>query len=137
MNIENTSLDCSVYTSEGIFYFKVSQDPTGRTTVSDLRRGATYWTSAYPYEVHQAITEAINRLENIMANTSKINGVVSLTEQTLGTVLFNKVLANTSYQVVLSIDEFIPIIVTEKTTTGFTFELATAYTGLVRYDVIY
>jgi glutaredoxin 2 len=137
MDIENTSLDCSVHTPEGVFYFRVSQDPAGRTSVSDLRRGSTYWTAAYPYEVHQAITEAINRLENLMANTSKINGVVSLDDQSTGAVLFNKVLANTSYQVVFSIDDFIPIIVTDKTTTGFTFELATSYTGLVRYDVIY
>ena len=71
MDIENTSLDCSIHTPEGVFYFRVSQDPSGRTSVSDLRRGSTYWTAAYPYEVHQAITEAINRLENLMANTSK------------------------------------------------------------------
>lgn len=137
MDIENTSLDCSVNTPEGTFYFKVSIDPTSRVTVSDLRRGSVYWSSAYPYEVHQAISEAISRLENLMINTSKINGVVSLNDQATGRVLFNRVLANTSYQVLFSLDEFIPILVTEKTTTGFTFELGTSYTGLVRYDVIY
>jgi len=134
---EATILKYSVITSLGKYYFSVISDLYGNISVSEVKRGtSTHNENTYPQAVHTAIQNAISKLENIMSSLSNFNGSVSLTNNNEGSVIFSTPTANTEYRVLFSIDDFIPVRVKNRTTTGFTFELGSNFTGVVRYDVI-
>lgn len=137
MSLIATSLDYSVHTGLGTFYFSVSADSSGRITVSDVRKGAVAFNGAYPLKVHTEISSAIARLENIMAGISTVNGTVTLNNTTAGQVVFASPVANADFRVIFSIDDFIGARVTARSITGFSFELSAPYTGDIQYDIIF
>lgn len=133
---EATSLTFSVPSTRGKYTFTVTSNSYGDITVSEVRRYGYGIESTYPSEVQRAITDAISRLEDIMAGISTLNGSITLTAQSEGQVVFTSPLANTDYRVIFSIDDFVIGRVKTRTTTGFTFELSAPYTGILRYDVL-
>jgi len=136
MILQATSLTYLVPTGFGKYQFTVTSNQFGDITVNNITRDSVAFFGSYPLPVQQAINDAISRLENIVAGVSTLNGSVLLANQSEGSIVFGSPLPNTNYRVVFSIDDFIPVRVKSRTTTGFTFELATAYTGTLRYDIL-
>jgi hypothetical protein len=71
-----------------------------------------------------------------MSNISTLTGSLTLTNQSEASVNFDTPMPNTSYRVVFSVDDFVFVRVKSRTTTGFTLELSTAFTGDLKYDII-
>jgi len=137
MKLQKTSQTYVVPTSRGTFHFTVSSFFNGDIIVSDIKRDSVSWFGAYPKEVQTAITEAIQKLEAIMSNLSSLNGTVTLNNASTGQVLFDTPLQNTNYRVLFTVDDFILVRVTSRTTTGFTFEIGVDFTGDVKYDILF
>lgn len=92
-------------------------------------------TSQIPEAVLQAITDSKEEVQDILAQTSALNGTLSFVDQTSTSIVFVVPFTNTSYRVYVSLGDFIDYRITNKTTTGFTIELNVTYTGSVQYDV--
>lgn len=125
--------------SGGVFYyFTIGMDQTGNLSVKDIQtpngRVVDQFTSI-PESVTDDIRTALNQVENLVAQTSAVNGQLVFTGETSKTVTFVTPFVGTSYRVVLSQQDFIPLRITGKTTTGFVVEAGVTYTGTVGFDV--
>lgn len=78
---------------------------------------------------------AIGQVENLLASTSAVNGILTFTAETSKTVNLSTPFANTNYRVLVSSQDFVPFRITTKTLTEFTIEAGTTYTGQVGFDV--
>lgn len=136
MRLVSTAMSYSVPTTQGTFQFSVVSDTAGNFTISNVKRNSIAWTGSYPIEVHNAISTAVSRLETIMSNITTLSGTISLTNQSEAQVIFSAPLPNTDYRVLFTVDDFIVIRVKTRTTTGFTLETSTAFTGQIRYDIL-
>jgi hypothetical protein len=88
-----------------------------------------------PGEVLDEINAAKAEVENILAQTSAVNGTLSFVAETAQSIVFATPFANTSYRVYVTMEDFIDYRITNKTTVGFDIELNVTYTGTVQYDV--
>jgi len=88
-----------------------------------------------PGEVLDEINAAKADVENILAQSSAVNGTLTFTDQTTQSIVFATPFANTAYRVYVTLNDFIDWRITNKTTTGFDIELNVTYTGEVQYDV--
>jgi len=88
-----------------------------------------------PGEVLDEINAAKAEVENILAQTSAVNGTLTFTDETIQSIVFATPFANTEYRVYVSLEDFIDWRIVNKTTTGFDIELNVTYTGTVQYDV--
>jgi len=88
-----------------------------------------------PQSVLDAIGMAKNQVQNIVAQTSTINGTLNFVDQTGQSVVFATPFTDTSYRVYVTLEDFIDYRIINKTTTGFDIELNVTYTGPVQYDV--
>ncbi len=88
-----------------------------------------------PQAVLDEITAAKQEVENLVAQTSAINGTIDFVDQTSATILFAIPFVGTDYRVYVSLEDFIDYRIVDKLTTGFTIELNVTYTGPVAYDV--
>lgn len=88
-----------------------------------------------PGEVLDEINAAKADVENILAQSSAVNGTLSFVNQTSQSIVFATPFANTQYRVYVTLEDFIDWRITNKTTTGFDIELNVTYTGTVQYDV--
>lgn len=88
-----------------------------------------------PGEVLDAINAAKADVENILAQSSAVNGTLSFVNQTTQSIVFATPFANTNYRVYVTLQDFIDYRITNKTTVGFDIELNVTYTGTVQYDV--
>jgi hypothetical protein len=88
-----------------------------------------------PQDVLQAIQTAQNQVQNLVAQTSAINGTLNFVNQVSQSVVFSTPFVDTSYRVYVTLQDFIDYRITNKTTTGFDVELNVTYTGPVQYDV--
>ena len=88
-----------------------------------------------PGEVLDAINDAKAQVENILAQTSAVNGTLTFTAETAQSIVFAIPFANTEYRVYVTLEDFIDYRITNKTLTGFDIELNLTYTGEVQYDV--
>lgn len=136
MRLVSTSMSYSVPTTQGTFQFSVYSDTSGNITISNIKRNSISWTGSYPSEVHTAISDAISRLETIMANIPTLSGTLTLNNQSEAQVIFSAPTVNTDYRVIFTIDDFVLVRVKSRTTTGFTLETSTAYTGTLKYDIL-
>jgi hypothetical protein len=59
------SKNYEVVTTFGIYTFTVTSDENGYTSVGNIRRNGSVWTSDYPAEVHAAIQDAILEVESL------------------------------------------------------------------------
>lgn len=88
-----------------------------------------------PEEVLQAIEDAKDEVEDILANTSVLNGTLTFTDQTSQSIIFADPFNNTNYRVYVSLPDFLSYRIVNKTVTGFDIELGVTFTGTVGYDV--
>jgi hypothetical protein len=94
--------------------------------------------SSLPGSVVDDITTAISQVENLIMNTSAINGQATFTNQTQVIVSFPTPVANANYRVLFSVGDFVIVrFVPPLTVNGFTIETSTAFTGTVGYDVLF
>ena len=136
MKLQKTALTYIVPTTRGTFSFTVSSFFNGDIIVSDIKRESISWSGAYPKEVQDSISTAIQKLETIMSNVTTLNGSIEVVNNSEGQVIFDTPLQNTNYRVVFTIDDFVPVRVKTRNTTGFVFELGVSFTGTVRYDIL-
>jgi len=136
MILQETSLSYNHPTTQGFFKFTVSANKYGSISVSNVSKDNLAYSGSYPLAVQKAINEAISKLEFIMANISTLTGSLTLNNQSEASVNFDTPMPNTSYRVVFSVDDFVFVRVKSRTTTGFTLELSTAFTGDLKYDII-
>lgn len=90
--------------------------------------------STLPQSVIADMRIATLQVLQIMA-TSAINGIVEFTAQTSTDITFDSALDDDTYRVVTSLEDFISVRITNKTTAGFTIETGITYTGSIGYDV--
>ena len=88
-----------------------------------------------PGEVLEEINAAKADVENILAQSSAVNGTLTFTNETTQSIVFATPFANTNYRVYVTLEDFIDWRIVNKTTTGFDIELNVTYTGTVQYDV--
>jgi len=136
MKLQKTSQTYIVPTTRGKYVFTVSSFFNGDVVVSDIKKDSISWSGAYPKEVQNAISSALERIEVLMNNVSVLNGSVDLVNTSEGQVIFDTPLSNTQYRVVFTIDDFVPVRVKTRNTTGFSFETGVEFTGSVKYDIL-
>jgi hypothetical protein len=88
-----------------------------------------------PQSVVTDIQTAMGQVETLLSLTSAVNGILSFSSETEKEVTFTTPMSNTNYRVHLSPSDFIPVRVTNKSTTGFTVQVGITFTGTVGYDV--
>ena len=88
-----------------------------------------------PQSVVTDISTSITQVEGILATTSAVNGTLVFSAVTEQAVVFGTAQAGTTYRVQLTSDVFVPLRITNKTTTGFTVQAGAVFTGNVGYDV--
>lgn len=124
--------------SPQFYYFTVCLDQAGLISVKDIQspQGRIIDSqTSLPQSVTDDITAAIAQVENLVAQTSAVNGQLTFAGETSKTVTFVTPFVGTGYRVVFSTTDFIPVRVTSKTTTGFTVSVGVTYTGTIGYDV--
>lgn len=88
-----------------------------------------------PQSVVSDITDAMTQVEDLLSLTSSVNGTLTFTAETEKSVTFSTPMSASTYRVHLSPSDFIAARITTKTTTGFTVQVNTTFTGTVGYDV--
>ena len=88
-----------------------------------------------PESVITDMTDSLAQVGNILASTTSINGTLVFAASTEQSVTFSTPLAGTTYRVHVTTDSFVPLRITNKTTTGFTVQAGAEFTGSVGYDV--
>lgn len=124
--------------SPNYYYFTISLDQAGNVSVKDIESPTGQIidsNTSIPQSVTDDITAAIAQVENFVAQTSAVNGQLVFAAETSKTVNFVTPMAGTTYRVVFSPQDFIPVRVTSKSTTGFTVSVGITYTGTLGYDV--
>jgi len=124
--------------SPQFYYFTVSMDQAGLISVKNIQspQGRIIDSqTSLPQSVTDDITAAIAQVEDLVAQTSAVNGQLTFAAETSKTVTFVTPFAGTGYRVVFSTTDFIPVRVTAKSTTGFTVSVGVTYTGTIGYDV--
>jgi len=102
------------------------QSPQGRIIDSQ---------TSVPQSVTDDIQTAIDQVENLVAQTSAVNGQLSFVAEASKPVTFVTPFAGTTYRVVFSTVDFVPVRVISKTISGFTVDVGITYTGTIGYDV--
>ena len=88
-----------------------------------------------PQSVVSDITDAMTQVEDLLSLTSSVNGTMTFAAETEKSITFSTPMSAATYRVHLSPSDFIAARVTTKTTTGFTVQVGTTFTGTVGYDV--
>lgn len=140
MAYQRTTFDFSFRSgvSPQFYYFTVTLDQAGLISVRDIQspQGRILDSqTSLPQSVTDDITAAIAQVENLVAQTSAVNGQLTFAAETSKTVTFVTPFIGTGYRVVFSTTDFIPVRVTSKSTTGFTVSVGVTYTGTIGYDV--
>lgn len=119
-----------------MFTIVVNQDGTcGVRNIKSPNGGLCDSTLQVPGEVLDEINAAKADVENILAQSSAVNGTLTFTDETTQSIVFATPFANTGYRVYVTLEDFIDWRITNKTTVGFDLELNVTYTGTVQYDV--
>jgi hypothetical protein len=118
------------------FTIVVNQDGTlGVRNLRSVYGGICDSQTQVPGEILDQINAATADVENILAQSSAVNGTLPFVNQTSQSIVFSTPFANTLYRVYVTLQDFIDYRITNKTTTGFDLELNVTYTGSVQYDV--
>jgi hypothetical protein len=119
-----------------MFTIVVNQDGTcGVRNIKSPRGSICDSMTEIPGEVLDAINDAKAQVENILAQTSAVNGTLAFVAQTEESIVFATPFANTDYRVYVTLEDFIDYRIVNKTITGFDIELNLTYTGEVQFDV--
>jgi len=138
--LTRTSTDVTYKSSAGgeDYYFIVVMDQQSNVSVRNIRSPTGLIVDAnttVPKDVQTDMATAIGQVEDLVAQTSAVNGNLVYAAEVTKAVVFATAMANTNYRVVFSTTDFIAVRVTNKATTGFTVETNVTYTGTVGYDV--
>ena len=120
------------------YSFTVVQDVSGVVSVRNILTPTGSIEDAYielPQEVTDDIATAMAELEDLMAS-SAVSGTLAFDSESSQEVVFESAMNADTYRVYVSIGDFIPVRITNKTVAGFTIELGTTFTGDVGYDVM-
>lgn len=118
------------------FTIVVNQDgTTGVRSIRSVYGGICDSMLQVPGEILDQINAATAEVENIVAQSSAVNGTLAFVNQTAQSIVFATPFANTQYRVYVTLQDFIDYRITNKTTVGFDLELNVTYTGTVQYDV--
>jgi hypothetical protein len=119
-----------------MFTIDVNQDGTcGVSGIKSPNGSICGSNTQIPGCVLDEINAAKADVENILAQSSAVNGTLNFVDQTSQSIVFATPFANTNYRVYVTLEEFIDWRIVNKTTTGFDIELNVTYTGTVQYDV--
>ena len=80
-------------------------------------------------------TTAKGQVENLLAQTSAVNGILTFAGETSKTVTFSTPMVNNTYRVQLSVGDFVPFRIQFKSLTQFVVESGITFTGTVGFDV--
>jgi hypothetical protein len=122
-----------------LYTFRVVMDSNNQVSVQDI---TTPWGTmcgpgaSLPESVLDDIQTAITQVEDLVAQTSAVNGTLTFSNETFQDVVFTAAMTGTSYRVLFSVEDFIAVRVTNKTTTGFRVEASAVYSGDIGYDVL-
>jgi hypothetical protein len=122
-----------------IYTFEVVQDQLDNLSVRNIRTPQGMIVDSLtglPQSVVTDIQTALAQLEDLVAQTSPVNGTLSFVGETVKSVVFATAFASTSYRVHVTVADFITWRIINKTTAGFDIELGSTYTGDVGYDVL-
>ena len=121
-----------------IYYFTVALDQAGNCTVRQIRTPTGLLRDSFtgvPGPVLDDINTGKAQLEDLVAQTSAVNGILTFADEVSKSVTFVTPFASADYGVFPTLPDFLTWKITSKTTTGFTLELGSNYTGDVRFDV--
>jgi len=140
MALERRESSFTYISSDGFssYTFEVAQDQSGNITVRNIRTPQGLLRDPYstlPEFVVDDMCEAQNLVEDLVAQTSTVNGQLIFASETSKTVSFPTPLTSSTYRVVFSKNDPIEVWFTGATTSGFTVEVAATYTGTIGYDV--
>ncbi len=119
------------------YSFTVVQDLSGVVCVKNISTPTGSISDAYvtlPQEVTDDIATAMGELEDLMASSS-VSGTLEFADEASKEVAFETAMNTDTYRVYVSIGDFVPFKITNKTVDGFTLELGATYTGDIGYDV--
>ena len=122
------------------YYFTIGVDLSGRPSVRDVRTptgGLCHANVSLPQAVLDDINDAIAQTEDVLAQSSTINGFAAFVASSSVAVNFATTLSSSNYRVAFTVEAFLGVRVApgSKTVTGFTIETSTNYTGQIGYDV--
>lgn len=120
------------------YYFTITLDQGGEISVKDIQspQGRIIDSqTSIPQSVTDDIQSAIAQVENFVAQTSAVNGQLTFAAETSKSVTFVTPFVGTGYRVVFSTQDFVPVRVVSKLTTGFTVSVGVTYSGVIGYDV--
>jgi len=119
------------------YYFTIVVSQQGTTSVKNILTpyGLVDTVVSAPQSVMDDIQTAIGQVEDLMAQTSAVNGNLTFAAGTSQAVVFTTAFTNTNYRVHVTAGDFITWRITNKTIAGFTIELGTTFTGTIGYDV--
>jgi hypothetical protein len=129
------------YTSGGggsLWTFEVVQDQNSNLSVRNIRSPLGLIVDSLtgiPQSVSDDIQTALGQLEDLVAQSSAVNGNLAFTAETTKSVVFATSFSNTGYRVHVTVEDFISWKITNKTVDGFDIVLGSTYTGNVGYDV--
>lgn len=121
-----------------IYTFTVGLDQGGNSEITNIRTPfgqLCNTTVGLPGAVLEDINTALSNLETLVAQTSAVNGTLTYADENSQSFSFTTPFGNDEYAVIPTLPEFLSWRVTDKTTTGFTLELSTNFTGDIRFDV--
>ena len=119
------------------YTFTVVQDLSGVVSVNNISTPTGSISDAYvalPKEVTDDIATAMGELEDLMASSS-VSGTLVFAEEASKQVVFETAMNADTYRVYVSVGDFVPFKITDKTVTGFTLQLGATYSGSIGYDV--
>lgn len=119
------------------YTFTVCQDLSGVVSVNNISTPTGSISDAYvalPKEVTDDIATAMGELEDLMASSS-VSGTLVFAEEASKQVVFETAMNADTYRVYVSVGDFVPFKITDKTVTGFTLQLGATYSGSIGYDV--
>lgn len=133
---------CATYRSDGggqIYTFTVVMDANSCISVKEIIGpygpiGSS--NTCLPASVSEDIQTAIDQLKVASGMLSTSSGFAEFSNEASKVITFDTALSNTNYRVVFSVGDFLIPAAISKTTTGFTIELNTTYTGAIGYDVL-
>lgn len=139
MALTRTNVTFEYQSSSGsqTYYFTVQQDGAGNQSVKNIRGPLGLIQDPFtqlPQSVVQDIQTGMSQVEDALASSAS-SGTIAFVEEASKAVSFVTPMANATYRVYFEIPEFVGYRVASKTTTGFTLELTSNWTGTARFDV--
>lgn len=120
------------------YYYVVVADTALNVSVRDIQAPNGQLIDSMtllPAEVISDIAASILVVKDLLGLATRLTDEAAFTAETSVTVTLNEAMNGTDYSVLLDPSDFVDFRVTAKTTTGFTIESSTTYTGNVRWSL--